>query len=193
LKAKLTVSAAVITFTAVATFFGVTGHAEKFDYRQDFDSRVLKGFEVAPVPLNLDGLDPTLVGLGSYIVNTHGACNDCHTAPSFTEGRDPFLGQKERINTAGYLAGGASFGPFVSRNLTPRANGLPANLSWEQFRQALRKGTDFKNRHPEISPLLQVMPWPVYGKMSTLDLRAIYEFLRAIPSLPTPPAPAPMP
>ena len=34
------------------------------------------------------------------------------------------------------------------------------------------------------------MPWPVYGKMSTLEIRAIYEYLRAIPSLPTPTPPS---
>ena len=35
--------------------------------------------------------------------------------------------------------------------------------------------------------LLQVMPWPVYSHMRGTDLRAIYEYLRAIPSLPTTP------
>jgi hypothetical protein len=38
------------------------------------------------------------------------------------------------------------------------------------------------------------MPWPVYGKMTPLDIRAMYEYLRAIPSLPSPtPPPPPMP
>jgi hypothetical protein len=184
-------------FTAVATFFGMTtGHAEQeFSYRRDFDGRVLQGFKIAPVPLNLYRLDPTLVGLGSYIVNAQGGCNDCHTSPSYADGGSPFLGQKEQVNVAGYLAGGAAFGPFVSRNLTPDEKGLPAGLTWERFRQVFKKGTDFKELHPKISPLLQVMPWPAYGKMSTLEMRAIYEFLRAIPSLPTPPPPtsAPMP
>ncbi len=32
--------------------------------------------------------------------------------------------------------------------------------------------------------LLQVMPWPVYGKMTDRDLIAIYEYLSAIPSRP---------
>ena len=27
------------------------------------------------------------------------------------------------------------------------------------------------------------MPWPVYGKMSDRELEAIYEFLRAIPTI----------
>jgi hypothetical protein len=34
--------------------------------------------------------------------------------------------------------------------------------------------------------LLQVMPWPAFGKKTDQDLRAIYEYLRAIPSLPGP-------
>jgi hypothetical protein len=66
--------------------------------------------------------------------------------------------------------------------LTPRASsGLPAGLTLDEFVEVMRLGTDFKNRHPQISPLLQVMPWPVYGKMSDRELHAIYEFLRAIP------------
>jgi hypothetical protein len=35
------------------------------------------------------------------------------------------------------------------------------------------------------------MPWPVYKNMTDLDLRAIYEYLRAIPSLPDNPKPSP--
>ena len=31
--------------------------------------------------------------------------------------------------------------------------------------------------------LLQVMPWPVFSKMTDRDLRAIYEYLSAIPCL----------
>jgi len=43
--------------------------------------------------------------------------------------------------------------------------------------------------HPELSPLLQVMPWPVYQDLTDRDLRAIYEYLRAIPHAePVPPA-----
>ncbi len=43
-------------------------------------------------------------------------------------------------------------------------------------------GYDVKQRHPEVSPLLQVMPWPVYSKLQTSDLQAIYAFLKAIPT-----------
>jgi hypothetical protein len=66
------------------------------------------------------------------------------------------------INAPCYLAGGAVFGPFVSRNITPRANGLPANRTLEQFKEIMHEGTDFFGG---ATPILQVMPWPVYGKM----------------------------
>src|SRR5215475_14879760 len=74
--------------------------------------QILRGFEIAPVKLNLKGKDWALVGLGSYLVNTTG-CNDCHTHPNWADGHNPFLGQPERINTAQYLSGGRLFGPTV--------------------------------------------------------------------------------
>jgi len=143
--------------------------------------RIARGFRIAPVRLDLAGKDPLLVGLGSYLVNT-GGCNDCHTNPSFAPGGDPFRGEPEQINVANYLAGGATFGPFVSRNLTPApTSGLPAGLTAPQFVETIRTGRDMKQLHPEISPLLQVMPWPVYKDLTDHDLRAMYEYLRAIP------------
>jgi len=149
---------------------------------QGFDSRIQEGLKLAPVELTKHGVNPALVGLGSYIVNAQGACNECHTNPPFAAGGDPFAGQPEQINAAGYLGGGTAFGPFTSRNLTPRASdGRPAGLSLAEFTEVFREGTDFKNRHPQISPLLQVMPWPVFGKMSDREIEAIYEYLKAIP------------
>jgi hypothetical protein len=182
--------ALVLLLAGVGLVTARDGQPDNFDPNREIDSRIRRGFQIAPVKLDLRGLNPALVGLGSYIVNAQGGCNDCHTAPPYAPGGDPFMGQPEQINAARYLAGGVQFGPFVSRNLTPQLpTRLPANLTYEQFRDAMRNGTDLKNLHPEISPLLQVMPWPVYGKMSSLDLRAIYEFLRAIPSLPSAPTP----
>jgi hypothetical protein len=143
-------------------------------------SRIQRGEQLAPVPLNMEGLNPALVREGSYIVNAQGGCNDCHTVPSYIPGGDPFAGEPEVINAACYLAGGAAFGPFISRNITPRANGLPANRTLEQFKELMRQGTVFAG---SATPILQVMPWPVYGKMSDRELEAIYEYLRAIPMI----------
>jgi mono/diheme cytochrome c family protein len=148
-------------------------------------NKAVHGFRIAPVPLDLQGKNRALVGLGSYIVNAQGACNDCHTAPPYAPGGSPFNGEPEQINTANYLAGGTAFGPFVSRNLTPDATGKPAGLTVDQFLQVMRTG-----QSPNVpGRLLQVMPWPVYGKMTDRDLRAVYEYLRAIPHAEPPPAP----
>ena len=144
--------------------------------------RIARGFRIAPVRLDMRGKDPLLVGLGSYLVNAAGGCNDCHTVPSYAPGGNPFQGEPKKVNAANYLAGGATFGPFTSRNLTPDPqSGLPAGLTYAQFAREMRTGIDLKEVHPEISPLLQVMPWPVYQDFTDRDLRAIYEYLRAIP------------
>jgi len=144
----------------------------------DASRRVTEGFRIAPVPLDLKGLDRTLVGLGSYIVNAQGGCNDCHTNPPYAPGGDPFDGGPIRINKKGYLAGGTDFGNgVVSANLTPDAKGLPEGNTYREFLSAIRTGHD-----PDDGHILQVMPWPVYRNMTDHDLRAVYEYLRAIPS-----------
>jgi hypothetical protein len=143
-------------------------------------SRIQRGADLAPVPLTMEGLNPALVREGSYIVNAQGGCNDCHTVPSYAPGGDPFMGQPEVVNAGCYLAGGGVFGPFVSRNITPRENGLPAGRTLAEFMELMRTGKDFRN---DATPILQVMPWPVYGKMSDRELEAVYEYLRAIPMI----------
>lgn len=43
-------------------------------------SEVQRGFDIAPVPLNLSGKNRSLVGQGSYYVNGVSDCIGCHTA-----------------------------------------------------------------------------------------------------------------
>ena len=94
-------------------------HVRAHDDDRDEDSRVRKGFRIAPVKLNLQGKNRELVGAGSYLVNAVGGCNDCHTAPPYTTDPYAFLGAPKQVNVACYLAGGQEFGPFVSRDITP--------------------------------------------------------------------------
>jgi|GraSoi_2013_60cm_1033757.scaffolds.fasta_scaffold03191_4 hypothetical protein len=175
------------------------------------ESKVRKGFQIAPVPLNLKGKDHELVGLGSYIVNAQADCNGCHSAGPQTEflpGGNPYFGQPEKINPATYLGGGRNFGKvsgppspdIISRNLTPDRTGLPeGGHTFTEFVQIIRTGKDFDHLHPNCSAtrttncfpptppvdgdLLQVMPWPIYKNMTDRDLRAIYEYLSAIPCI----------
>jgi len=175
------------------------------------ESEVRIGFEIAPVPLNLEGKNRELVGLGSYIVNAQSDCNGCHSAGPQTEflpGHNPYFGQPEKINTATYLGGGRNFGKvsgppspdIISRNLTPDKTGRPeGGHTFAEFLQIIRTGKDFDHLHPNCSAtattncfppvppvdgdLLQVMPWPIYKNMTEHDLRAIYEYLSAIPCI----------
>ena len=190
-------------------FSSPRGKAE--DRGDNSDSRIEQGFEIAPVHLNLEGKNRALVGLGSYIVNAQADCDGCHSAGVRTEfamGGNPYFGQPERINPATYLGGGRDFGELVpppgigsahiiSRNLTPTPKiGLPeGDHTFEEFLTILRTGKDFDHLHPTCTgapnsgcvpkpfdgDLLQIMPWPIQQHMTDHDIRAIYEYLRAIP------------
>jgi len=148
----------------------------------DDESRVKAGLVFAHdqgIKLDLKRRNVALVGLGSYLVNSVGGCNDCHTAPPYSADPYAFLGAPKQVNVDCYLAGGTPFGPFVSRDITPWEDGKPAGLTFPQFRHVMRTGEDPDNP----GQLLQVMPWPVYQGLTDRDLRAIYEYLSAIPAI----------
>lgn len=199
------------------------------DQGDDEAALIRIGFHIAPVPLNLAGRNPALVGLGSFIVNAQADCNGCHTAggpPNFNyaAGGNPYFGQPQKTDPTVYLAGGANFGPvgtptgpnmypgpnMIARNLTPDKNGRPeGGHTLAEFKQIIRSGTDFDHVHPTCtaaqitaieggatpaciptSPdnpargdLLQVMPWPVFSRMTDHQIEAIYEYLSAIPCI----------
>lgn len=132
------------------------------------------------ITLSIKGRNRALVGLGSYLVNGVGGCNDCHTAPPYTQDPEAYLGAPKQINLNCYLAGGATFGPFVSRDITPWEGGMPAGLTFKKFLQVIRTGEDPDNP----GQVLHVMPWPVYQTMTDRDLRAVYEYLSSIPAIP---------
>jgi hypothetical protein len=173
------------------------------------------GLKIAPVPLNLQGKNVELVGYGSYIVNAVADCNSCHSAGAATlylPGGVPYFSQPTMVNPATYLGGGNVFGQLipgtatiVSRNLTPDKTGLPAGgRSFDDFRTIMKTGVDLDKLHPTCTgapnsgcilppfdgSLLQIMPWPAFSNMKEGDLRAIYEYLKAIPCIGGPPAPS---
>ena len=187
MKYKLVAIAAISTGLMGAAF---DTPADESDVTSNA-TRARIGFQIAPVALDLRNRNRELVGIGSYIVNAQGGCNDCHTHPSYMPGGDPFMGEPEVINSEQYLTGGRQFGPFTSLNLTPDQWGRPAGLTFWEFKNAIRTGLDPDGPRPPLPPLLQVMPWPVYAKMSNRDLRAVYEYLRAIPPRADNPAPGP--
>jgi hypothetical protein len=162
-------------------------HAQSSDDDTISQERKIQiGFEIAPVKLDLRGRNAALVGLGSYYVNAQGGCADCHNCPTYQPGHNPFsppFGENGdgRLNAAHYLSGGTPFGPpeatIRSANLTPDANGRPAGLTFQQFLNLMRTGTE----PDEPDERIPVMPRPLYRHMTSRDLRAVYEFLTAIP------------
>ena len=208
-KTTGTVLAVGIAVFAGTLLVSGSGRADDGD-TDNSESKVKIGLAIAPVPLNMRGKNRALVGLGSYIVNAQGDCNGCHSAGPATEfapGGNPYFGQHPaKVNAATYLGGGRDFGPFpadgpfphiISRNLTPDNSGRPVGgATFEGFVQIIRTGIDQDNVHPTCGPsgpdgkclpppfdgsLLQIMPWPIYQNMTDRDLRAIYEYLSAIP------------
>lgn len=207
------VIAAFVTMVVIGMMAGSRRvKAQDDDGNSGEEARVQRGFEIAPVPLDLVGKNRSLVGLGSYIVNAQGDCNGCHSAGPATEfarGGNPYFGQKPTVvNPKTYLGGGRHFvlipGPpgmfpdIISRNLTPDKTGRPeGGNTFEQFETILRTGIDMDNVHPTCTgapngnclpapfdgSLLQIMPWPIHQNMTDHDLRAIYEYLSAIPCL----------
>jgi hypothetical protein len=164
------VAGAVVTLVAIVlagmSIKAPRAHADE----DDTDARVRIGFQIAPVPLNLEGKDRDLVGLGSYLVNAVGDCNGCHSsgAPplgfyNFVTGNNPYFNQPAKVDPTVYLNGGANFGtvgtppgtsvyagPFIiTRNLTPDKNGRPeGGHTLAEFKQIMRHGTDFDHIHP---------------------------------------------
>jgi hypothetical protein len=147
--------------------------------------RELQGYAIAPVKLSLEGRDTQLVGLGSYLVNAVGLCASCHSKALYTSDGSPFDGKPAKVDTTLYLGGGQAFGPFLSRNLTPEPenDNQPAGMTLDDFMLVMRTGQDLDQLHPQVSPLLQVMPWPTFRSMTDLELRAIYEYLSAVPPI----------
>ena len=186
MRAKMLVLAGVAVWMMTLTL--TTAAKDDDRGRGNDDPRIEQGFDIAPVPLHFQHKNRELVGLGSYLVNAVGDCNGCHSGPSgqFAPGGDPFQGQPKLINQAAYLEGGTPlFGPFfIPRNLTPDKTGrAEGGASFEEFLGIMRTGIDPDHAHPQFGPYLQVMPWPAFQEMTDHDLRAIYEYLSAIPCI----------
>jgi hypothetical protein len=178
---KLTVTGSVAALVVAGLLFHTpSGQAQSASDPIQL-AKIQQGLKIAPVPLNMTGKDPNLVGYGSYLVNVANDCNFCHTAGgppnfNFAAGGNPYFGQHpKKTDPTTYLAGGTDFfsalppgfyapgygdyvGPdIISRNLTPDKTGRPeGGHTFEQFKQIFRTGVDLDHLHPTC-----VTPFPV--------------------------------
>jgi len=107
---------------------------------------------------------------GKYLANSVANCNGCHTERDLKTGA--FVGKP--------FAGGTVFPPdvftggktFVSPNITPHPEtGIMAAWSEEEFIHRIKSG-----RKHQGSP----MAWGSFARMDTLELKAIYRYLRTV-------------
>ncbi len=142
-----------------------------------------------------------LIARGKYIVTT-GGCGDCHTPKimtvngpiedttrmlaGFPEGSSlPPLDVKmvapgnwyaTEMNLAAWVG---PWGISYASNLTPDNETGIGSLSEEMFIKTLREGKLMGVGRPLLPP----MPWPTIGQMTNDDLKAIYAYLKSLPSI----------
>ena len=139
----------------------------------------------APVPVDLTNKSTLLAQRGAYLVRLIN-CASCHSTVTQKTGTDA---AKDGWNVTPdyYLSGGKVQSGAKVANLTPDALGNPAGLSLKQFKAAVKQGVS----SIDSSKKLVSMPWYNYAEMTDTDVKAIYEYLRSIPSLSMGPATAP--
>lgn len=143
-------AAVAVAAAGVIALFGMMvgsprAHADDSDTDQNLAAI---GLGIAPSFINMSGKDPTLVGLGSFIVNGMADCNGCHGSDPANEylptnnpyflaptNKFPFaVAARAQFNQATYLNGGQNFGPvgpgIVSDSTSPfyAAPGLGPNI-----------------------------------------------------------------
>jgi hypothetical protein len=151
---------------------------------------VLRGLAISPTAYSLASLSAAeqgQFGRGSYLVNSAGACNDCHTNPDRNQ-------STLAINTAQYLAGGRVFAVptalqttfkivrSMAANLTGAANGSIAtgSIGFPQFDGLLTSGLHVED--PTPTPVAWPMPWPHLKNLTLDDMESIFVFLQNQPA-----------
>lgn len=115
-----------------------------------------------------------LLAYGKYITTAAG-CGDCHT-------------KQEKGSVVGEpFAGGFEFklldGSVVtSSNITPDASTGIGNWTKQQFVNRFRIYADSSYTTPTVAKgdFQTIMPWVMYAKMDSLDLEAIYTYLKSL-------------
>jgi mono/diheme cytochrome c family protein len=109
---------------------------------------------------------------GKYLATF--ACVDCHTQPAATA-TNPLA---QGLNTSMFFAGGRSFGPVSSQNITPDANTGIGTWTASQIDSAFAYGWD--DEHEAICP---PMPWMAFNGMVKSDRDALIAYIRGIPAI----------
>lgn len=140
------------------------------DHDYNVIGKLIKAFLIKPSgptqPIREVIAADTTAAYGQYVVMATANCNECHTK---RDGIGNYVGEP--------LAGGTEFEEeglptLISPNLTPDpTSGRIANWTQEMFINRFRQGRMIKHSH---------MPWESYGRMTDVELKAIYNYLRSL-------------
>lgn len=96
-------------------------------------SLVQLGFDVSPIPpakLNLRDKDPTLVGFGSYLVNSAVDCSGCHSFPHFLRPGGTASSPANSTHNVAGLGSNPTYGnPYLDPPQQPLDGQLQANIN----------------------------------------------------------------
>lgn len=106
------------------------------------------------------------IAYGEYIVTSTTNCAGCHTKRDLS---GKFTGP--------LMAGGNNVEGLISPNLTPDSSSRIFGWSEQTFIERMRLG--------KINPV-SPMPWNSFKRMTDLELKAIYRYLKSIPAAKTP-------
>lgn len=145
------------------------------DSESDFPMNfILNTIPAKPEPMKRPDPSDELAS-GAYLVNAAG-CIECHT-----------YAENGQIDRERAFAGGRAFqmpdGSVVtSTNITPDMETGIGNYTKEAFVQRFKMYADSAYVAPRVAPgeFNTIMPWTMYGTMTTEDLGAIYAYLRTV-------------
>jgi len=116
-----------------------------------------------------------MVKYGEYVI-TMAACGECHT-PRTPQGPD---------FSKAYAGGFVFKTPFFNvgvANITPDSTTGIGNWTEAAFVEKFRTNSSAEVVNKNPGKENSIMPWSMYGKMNDTDLKAIYAFLRTVPSV----------
>jgi mono/diheme cytochrome c family protein len=119
------------------------------------------------------------VAHGQYLVQHVAGCGDCHT-PMDNTGQ-PIAG----LTLAGGQRFDLPFGAVYARNLTPDNDTGLGTWSVDQIATAIRTGTApaHTGRPATDGQLFPVMPYWLYGSMTSADAQDIAAYLKSVPAV----------
>ena len=114
------------------------------------------------------------VKYGEYLVNL-GDCGTCHS-PLTPQGPD-----MKRMFQGGYIFDLGTF-KVVSANITPDSASGFGTWTEKAFIDKFRNNGSDANVNRDPGKENTIMPWSLFSKMKTEDLKAIYAYLRTVPA-----------